>query len=336
MQIGNINLKQDVMIVAEIGNNHEGNFQLAKEMVKLAADTGVHAVKFQTFKTENFIYQLNTKRFKQLKSYELSYTEFEKLSEMAQSCGLIFLSTPFDIESAIFLNDIVPAFKISSGDNSFYPLLEVVSKTGKPIIISGGCADIPQLKKTQAFINKIWDENKINQEMIFLHCVSSYPVPSGQENLKAIHTIRDQLSCIVGYSDHTIGIDAACIAVTLGAKIIEKHFTIDKNYSDFRDHQISADPNDMKKLVDKVNLTLKMLGSGEKILQISELETLSAVKRSVVATKDLSEGSIISKDDIKWVRHSGGITSGKEDLIYGKKLLKSVNNGEIFSFNYLK
>ena len=328
MKIGNIDLSKEVMIIAEIGNNHEGNYRNAEEMIKLASESGVHAVKFQTFKTEYYINIKDQKRYTQLKSYELSYKQFERLKNLAEQLGLIFLSTPFDLDSATFLNDIVPAFKISSGDNTFFPLIKYIAETGKPIILSTGYVDMAQIIETKNYITEIWSKNKIEQSLAILHCVSDYPVENEYANLKAIKSMKNLLSCEIGYSDHTIGIDAAIIAVTLGARIIEKHFTIDKNFSSFRDHSISADPDDMKNMVDKIKNTLEMLGTGEKVAQKNEVNSLSLVRRSITAKHDIPVNTIIKKSDITWVRPHNGLSPGKEHLIIGKYSMRPISKGE--------
>jgi len=336
MKIGNIDLSKEVMIVAEIGNNHEGNYDIAKELISLAADAGVHAVKFQTFKTEHYVTSKDKKRFNQLKSYELSYTQFEKLSHFAAKLGLIFLSTPFDLASVDFLNNFVPVFKISSGDNTFYPLIDSIARTGKPIFLSSGFADLNQVKKTKDFIENVWKTNNIDQNLIVLHCVAEYPVKKKNANLKAIQTMKDYLSCDIGYSDHTIGVEAAVIAVALGAKVIEKHFTLDKNFSDFRDHNISADPDDMKKMVEKIKQTHEILGTGKKVIQQNELADLPFVRRSITATRDILANTSISKEDITWVRPGDGLAPGNEHLVIGKVSKNQILKGDIITSDNLK
>lgn len=329
MRINNFNLNKDILIIAEIGNNHEGSYALAEEMIGLAAAAGAGAVKFQTFKTEYYVSQKDKDRFNRLKSFELSHAEFEKLSWVAKQEGLLFIATPFDLDSAEYLNSIVDAYKISSGDNNFYPLIEKVAKKEKPIIMSTGLADIDQIKKSQLFIYKIRQENALKQDLAVLHCVSSYPVLPEHANLKAIKTLRNELDCTIGYSDHTTGIDASLIAVALGARIIEKHFTIDKNYSDFRDHQLSADPEEFRQLVNKVKTASMMMGTGNKILQEPEISIEDQIRRSIVAKHDLQKGAKISRDDITWIRPAGGLPPGEENKILGKTLIEPVEMGSL-------
>jgi len=335
MKIDNFDLENDILVVAEIGNNHEGSYSLGEEMVGLSAESGVNAVKFQTFKTESYISRKEKDRYNRLKSFELSYDEFEKLSKVANNCGLIFLSTPFDIESAHFLNTIVPAFKIASGDNTFFPLIETIASFAKPILLSTGMIEIEQLKKTLTFINKTWEKNNINEQICILHCTSAYPTPINEVNLSVIQSLKKVLNCAVGYSDHTLGIDAAVLSVAFGARVIEKHFTINKNYSDFPDHQLSADPKDMADLVKKVQLIKKLIGNSEKLIQPSEELNIIAARRSIVAKRNLSKGTKIKWEDLNWVRPGNGLPPGTENLIVGKVLSEQVKIGELINENLL-
>ena len=331
MKIGDFDLDQQVLIVAEIGNNHEGNFEIAREMVEEAAKCGVDAVKFQTFKTEHYVNQADSARFERLKSFELTYPEFEELSNLAHSQGLMFISTPFDLASASFLNGIVDSYKIASGDNAFYPLMEKVALSGKPMIVSTGISHAEQVKKTVEFIKQTWTNNNIIGQLAILHCVSSYPVPSDQANLRSIQFLIENFDDTIGYSDHTLGIEAAILAIALGAKIIEKHFTLDKNFSDFRDHQLSADPLEMRNLVQKIRLTSLMLGENQKRIERCEEGLVTAIRRSIVVGRDMSAGHCIAKSDLTWLRPSEGLVPGEEEALIGKLLKRDVSFGEQLS-----
>lgn len=331
MKIGGIDTDKEVMIIAEVGNNHEGSFALAEELIGCAAEAGAHAVKFQTFKTEHYISSKDEARFKRLKSFELTYDEFSRLAQTARELGIAFISTPFDLYSAEFLSTIVDAFKIASGDNTFYPLIEKVAGFDQPVVVSTGIADLAEIQKTVSLIENIRKAKNINAELAILHCITSYPVQPDEANLAAILTFKNHFSQTIGYSDHTLGIDACVIAAALGARIIEKHFTIDKNYSDFRDHQLSADPAELKMLVQKIREVSVMLGSGEKIPQESEKNIAAAVRRSIVAAKDISAGATIDWKDITWTRPAGGVAPGDESLLLGKKLRRSMSAGEMIT-----
>ena len=331
MKIVDFDLDQRVLIVAEIGNNHEGDFEVAQKMVEEAAKCGVDAVKFQTFKTEHYVNRADTARFERLKSFELTYSEFEELSNLARSQGLIFVSTPFDLASASFLSSIVDSYKIASGDNAFYPLMEKVALTGKPMIVSTGISNAEQVEKTVDFIKQTWAHNNIIGQLAILHCVSSYPVPSDQANLRSIQFLIENFEDTIGYSDHTLGIEAAILATALGAKIIEKHFTLDKNFSDFRDHQLSADPPEMRDLVKQIRLTSSMLGENRKQVENCEEGLVIAIRRSIVAGRDMSAGHYVDTSDLTWLRPSGGLIPGKEKVLIGKRLKREVSFGEQLS-----
>jgi len=336
MKIGNYDTDKKVLIVAEIGNNHEGSVALAEEMIGRAAEVGVGAVKFQTFRTEHYVSPANKNRFKRLKKFELSFAEFKRLKKVADNEGVLFISTPFDLQSAEFLKDYVPAFKIASSDNTFYPLIQTVARYGKPVILSCGLASLEQIRYAKVIIESIWTENNIQQNLALLHCVTSYPVPSSEANLSTISLLKKEFGCDVGYSDHTIGIDAAILSVAAGARIVEKHFTIDKNYSNFHDHQLSADTKEFSRLILAINKTEELLGSGKKALQICENDYLPAVRRSIVASRDINKNEIIKLEDITWVRPSGGIPPGNESIILGKTVTRNVTKGEQIKLKYLK
>ena len=328
MKIGHLDTTKNPILIAEVGNNHEGNVELAKKLITLAATAGADVVKFQTYKTENFVRPQDAERFEKLKKFELSYAEFETLHKTAQNEGILFLSTPPDLESAVFLNDLVPAFKIASGDNNFFPLIDKIISFKKPILLSGGLATLDELKYLKSYVESKWAALNCSETLAILHCVSAYPVPDNEANLLAIKELQTALGGVIGYSDHTIGITAAFSAFVLGAQIVEKHFTIDNNYSAFRDHQLSANPDDLTKLVNMRNQLFQMLGSGAKTLQKCEVSIKEALRRSIVAQKNIKKGAMIEKEDIIWMRPGSGITPGNEELVIGKMTHRDINQGE--------
>ncbi|EKD28608.1 MAG: hypothetical protein ACD_79C00262G0003, partial [uncultured bacterium] len=311
------------------GNNHEGNYSLAEEMIGKAAECGVHAVKFQTIVPEKFICSKDTKRIEQLKKYQLTYDEFRKLANYAKNAGLIFISTPFDLETVDFLDEIVPAYKIASCDNTFLPLIRKIASKNKPVIISTGLSDMTELKPGLDIFRDAWGEELFLERLAILHCVSNYPVSPENANLLSIKYMKDIFKCTIGYSDHTLGIDACMFAVAMGAGLIEKHFTIDKNYSAFRDHQLSANPSEMKALVEKIKLFELMQGSYDLKMQDSEKEIKPLIKRSLAANKDLLQGHKISINDIMWVRPGTGIPPGNEDQVIEKTVKNEIKYGEL-------
>lgn len=328
MKIGDFDLGRDILIVAEVGNNHEGSYALAEEMIGLAAKAGAGAVKFQTIVPDKLVSLSQQDRIQQLEKFRLSYEEFEKLSQVAAKENILFLSTPFDIESARFLEPLVPAFKIASSDNDFFPMIDIIARMGKPIILSAGLTDLAHISKTKSFIEDIWNKNGIDQELAMLHCVTSYPTAPRDANLLAIRQLQ-KLGVTVGYSDHTIGIDAAVLSVALGARIIEKHFTIAKDYSDYHDHQLSADLQEFAQLVQRVREAVEMLGDGEKCVQDCERKIIDKARRSIVASRNLDSGTVLTWDDLTWVRPGGGLAPGREGEVLGKTVSRPIHKGEM-------
>lgn len=337
MIIGNRNTDEQVLIIAEIGNNHEGNFDNAVRLLHAAADCGVDGVKFQTFKTELFVNPSDKDRYQRLKSFELSYSQFMNLSDLAHSLGLFFISTPLDLESARFLNSIVDAYKIASGDNDFFPLIDEVLQSGKPLIVSTGASLSDQIRKTVSYISESWKNKNILADLALLHCVSCYPAPEDQANLQSISFLSNNFrECTIGYSDHTSGIDAAIESVAYGAKIIEKHFTLDKKISTFRDHQLSADPTDMREMVRKIRMVSRMTGTYTKTIQPCEMDMNDLIRRSIAAKDDLKSGHRLSWEDLMWIRPSSGMRPGNEQDILGKILKRDMKIGEFFTPNDLE
>ncbi len=333
MQIGNVDSKDNVIVVAEIGNNHEGSIEVARELIDRAAETGVDAVKFQTYRTETFVAPTQKERYQRMKNFELSNENFLELSDRAHQHSLKFISTPLDLQSAFFLDKIVDAIKISSGDNTFYPLIEYAASTDKPLIISTGFASESKIRFTTALVENIRMADKRNLNLALLHCVSAYPVAIKDANLAAIQRLKKYFGqkATIGYSDHTLGIQAATLAISAGARIIEKHFTLDLNYSKFRDHQLSADPPMMKQLVDGVREAEILLGDGNLTARKIEKESEIPVRRSIAAAQDLDAGITIKMSDLMWIRPGEGYAPGSEHQILGKTLARPMQTGELFT-----
>jgi len=331
MKIGSIDLDREVLVVAEIGNNHEGDVGRAREMIEAAAGAGAKAVKFQTIVPERLVSASQVARIQQLGRFALSREQFEKLADAAHAAGVMFLSTPFDPGVVTWLDPLVPAFKIASGDLNYERLLERVVGTGKPILLSTGMATLEEIRRACATIDACARTSGKSAEIVVLHCVSAYPTPPEQANLAAIATLARELGRPVGYSDHTLGIDAAMLSVALGARVIEKHFTLSKTFSDFRDHALSADPYEFAKLIRAVQQAERVLGSGVKAPQQAEVATALAARRSVVASSDLPAGHRLTIEDVDWLRPGGGLAPGQERLLLGRTLQRAVARGEMLT-----
>jgi sialic acid synthase SpsE len=327
MKIGGVDTRNTPFVVAEIGNNHEGDYSVARKLVEAAAAAQVHAVKFQTFNTDYYVTRADEARYQRLKSFELTIEQFEELAKLAHERGLLFLSTPFDLASAAGLSRFVDAFKIASGDIDFFPLIDRVLGYGKPLIVSTGASDLDKVAATVRFVK---DRLGARMPEIFalLHCVASYPAPASEVNLRAMALLRERFGVSVGFSDHTMGIDAATFAVAAGAEIIEKHFTLDKNYSEFRDHQLSADPQELRLLVERIEAVRTLMGTATKAVQPSEQSSLTLIRRSIVAARALPAGATLRSEDLTWVRPRAGLAPGAEHELVNRRLRRAKAFGE--------
>jgi sialic acid synthase SpsE len=320
-------------IIAEIGNNHEGSFDIACKLIQEAKKAGVDAVKFQTFKTEDFIVPNDKERFRRLKKFELSYDQFIKLSVIAKKKELKFISTPLDIKSAFFLNKIVDCFKIASGDNNYYNLIKTVLNFNKTTFISTGLLSFTEVKSLFKFIKKL----QLNLSRLSLfHCVSDYPVSFEEANLLSIKFLKEKFPITIGYSDHTTGKEASLLAVSLGAKIIEKHFTLSNNFSKFRDHKISLNPRDMEQLVLSIRKAELMLGNESKKIQRGESKNMHLIRRSIYAADNLYKNTIIKNNMIKILRPVSFYKPNDIKKILNKRIKKGIESYKAFSPKYFK
>jgi N,N'-diacetyllegionaminate synthase len=331
MKIGQIDTREKVFVIAEIGNNHEGDFELAGRLITEAAACGADAVKFQTIVPERLVDRSDPARIEQLRKFQFSREQFENLKERADAEGVLFLSTPFDLDSAEWLNDLVPAFKVASGDNTFWPLLDFLTSTGKPLLLSTGLILHDDLLRLKDFLDKGWKKHGVAfPGLALLHCVVNYPTSDADANLRRMTALTDWDLVTPGYSDHTLGIEAAILSVALGARVVEKHFTLDKTRASFRDHQLSADPADLRDLVSGIRKAELLLGSANWDDRSCELEIGPRVRRSIAAKRDLSAGQEVGPADLIWVRPGSGWAPGLESEVVGRSLSRPILAGEIF------
>lgn len=303
------------MIIAEAGVNHNGNLNLAKKMVDAASEAGADAIKFQTFKTENLVvrtakkaeYQiLNTgntlSQYEMLKELELDQVAFSELFKYCIMKNIKFISSPFDLDSIDFLDALgLDTFKIPSGEIINYLYLKKIATLNKKIILSTGMATMDEIKEAL-------DVLKGNSEsLILLHCTTSYPALMQDVNLKAMCTMKRIFHKEVGYSDHTVGIEAAVAAVALGACVIEKHFTLDRSLPG-PDHRMSLEPDELKKLIQAIRNVEQALGDGLKRPTSVELLNRKFVRKSLVAAKAIKQGEIFSEDNVCAKRPGDGIS----------------------------
>jgi len=328
MKIGPHDTDEAVFVIAEIGNNHEGDLQLAKRMIAEAAAAGADAVKFQTIVPEKLVSLKDEKRIAQLGKFQFIEAEFRELHAVAQENGVTFMSTPFDIDTVDWLDELVPAFKVASSDNDFYPLLDRLAATAKPVLISMGLGHHQEAEQLLKFFQDAWNKHGVSGgDLALLHCVVSYPTPEEEAGLGQIRELHME-GITPGYSDHVMGIKAAELAVAAGARIIEKHFTIDKNHSDFRDHQLSADPDELRRMIESIRAAERLFGKPGQGAQDCEEPNRTPVRRSLAAAQDIPEGSVLSMEQLVWVRPGNGIRPGQESKVLGAKTTRHIQAGE--------
>ena len=316
-----------VYIIGEAGVNHNGSFDKAKELAYIAKEAGADAVKFQTFISEKLatrsakkaMYQkiLATKcddQLSMLKNLELSYDQFSDLKSYCQKIEIDFLSTAFDLDSVDFLRDLgVRVWKIPSGEITNYPYLKKIAQYNFPIIISTGMATMNEIKSAYDLIR-----NYNNNDITILHCTTAYPTQYEDVNLRTMLTIKKTFGEKIGYSDHTLGIEVPIAAVSLGATVIEKHFTIDRNLEG-PDHKASLIPKELKAMISGIRNVELALGSAEKTLSDEELINKSVARKSIVAAKKIKKGEIFSESNLAVKRPGTGISPMRWEEIIGKK-----------------
>lgn len=324
------------LIIAEIGVNHNGNIDTAKKMIEVAKDCGADIVKFQTFNTDALTskfakmaeYQKKNigeekSQKDMLKSLALSYDDFRELADYCKKVGIMFLSTPFDIGSVHFLNSLQDIWKIPSGEITNYPYLVEIAKTKKKIILSTGMCTMDEVEASL----KVLKDNG-TADITLLHCTTDYPAPLESVNLKAMLTLKEKFGCPVGYSDHTKGIEVSVAAVAMGAEVIEKHFTLDRNMPG-PDHKASLEPDELKELVNAIRNVEKALGDGNKKPTESELQNRNVARKSIVALKPIKKGELLSEDNLTTKRPGNGISPMHWNEIIGTHAKRDYEEDEL-------
>jgi N,N'-diacetyllegionaminate synthase len=317
-----------VFIIAEAGVNHNGSIELAKKLIDVAVLAGADAVKFQTFKAQNIVskvapkapYQMNLtdikeSQFDMIKKLELDISSHKELISYCEVKKIMFLSTPFDLESIDMLNKLkLEIFKIPSGEINNLPYLRHIGSLRKKVILSTGMANIKEVRDA---LNVLTESGTKKNNITILHANTMYPTPFKDVNLKAMQTIKNELGVDVGYSDHTLGIEVDIAAVAMGASVIEKHFTLDKEMEG-PDHKASLDPNELISMVTAIRNIEQAIGSGIKVITKSEKQNIKISRKSIVAKINIKKGDIFSNKNITTKRPGNGISPMKWDLFIGK------------------
>lgn len=326
-----------VVIIAEAGVNHNGNLELAKSMVDCAKDAGADCIKFQTFKSENLAskdavkaeYQKehtdsNESQLEMLKKLELPFCAFVEIKHYCDEKGIEFLSTAFDLESIDFLNSLgQKRWKIPSGEITNLPYLIKIANTRKPIILSTGMSTLEEVKAAVNVLSK-----NGASKITLLHCTTEYPAPYEDVNLNAMKTLHNELSLPIGYSDHTEGIEISIAAVAMGATVIEKHFTLDRNMNG-PDHKASLEPQQLKLMIQSIRNIEKALGSCVKMPSYSERKNIEIARKSIRASKNIDKGELLTEENLTSKRPGNGLSPMKWYDVIGKIANKDYKTDEL-------
>lgn len=327
----------NVFIIAEAGVNHNGDIQLAKKLIDEASKAGADAVKFQTFKAEKLVtkdavkanYQKQTtnsdeNQYNMIKKLELDYDVHQELIEYCKAKNIMFLSSPFDLESIDLLYDLgIEIFKIPSGEINNLPFLRKIASLHKQVILSTGMSTLSDIEKALDVLHEYGTNN-----VTVLHCNTEYPTPMEDVNLAAMNTIKEAFKVDVGYSDHTLGTEIPIAAVALGARVIEKHFTLDKNMEG-PDHKASLDPKELKEMVLAIRNIEKALGNGIKKPSESEKKNIGIARKSIVASMHIKKGDLLTEHNLDIKRPGNGISPIFWDDVIGKVAKRDFDEDEL-------
>jgi len=332
-------MTKHTLIIAEAGVNHNGSLTIAKQLVDAAADAGADIIKFQTFKAERLVskdakkaeYQMknignnDNSQYRMLKKIELPPDDHFELISYCKEKGIRFWSTAFDMESIDFLYSLkLGLWKIPSGEITDYPFIKKIASYGEPVIMSTGMCDEQDIKIAMDVLLK----NGLAKEQItILHCNTQYPTPMEDVNLKAMLTIKKNFDVTVGYSDHTQGIEVPIAAVALGAEVIEKHLTLNRNMEG-PDHKASLEPVELKTMISAIRNIEKALGSGRKQISVSEQANMVVAHKSIVANKEIKKGEILTEDNLTVKRPGNGISPMRWEEVIGTKAIRDFKEEE--------
>lgn len=324
------------LIIAEVGVNHNGSLTLAKELIDAAKQSGADIVKFQTAKLDSLVSKFATMAEYQkkntgktesqksmLKRLLLNYEDFIELSNYCKETGIEFLSTPFDIESIHFLNDLISFWKIPSGEITNYPYLVEIGKTKKPVMMSTGMCGFSEIGDAVAVLKEAGTE-----QITLLHCNTQYPTPFEDVNLLAMNTLHERYHFETGYSDHTEGIEVPIAAVVMGASVIEKHFTLDRTMPG-PDHRASLEPEEFKAMVQSIRNIELALGSKEKIITPSEQGNISVARKSIVASRKIQKGEKLDQSNLATKRPGTGISPMRWNEVIGTTAVRDFEEDEL-------
>lgn len=335
MELFGLDLDRDVAVVAEIGANHEGNVDTAAALIEASAKAGAHAVKFQSYTPERFIAATDRERFERVSRFALDEAAHRRLARVAGDHGIAFFSAAISEDWVPLIAELGAAIKIASSDLTFEPVVRAAAATGKPVILSTGAGDTEEITTAINWFRDAAGTDDIVDRLALLHCVSAYPTPIEEANLLSIPFLREKYSLTTGWSNHVLGTEACIGAVALGAQIIEVHVTDRKEGRDHRDHELSLEPDELAELVRLVARVRASLGTYDKRPGPSEMNIRDAIRKGIVAARDLAAGDRLAWDDLHFARPATDLASGEIDQVIGRELVKGLTAGEPLTLRHL-
>jgi N,N'-diacetyllegionaminate synthase len=329
MRLFDVDLENDIAVIAEIGVNHEGNVDAAARLIEAAAAAGAHAVKFQSYTPERFVSSADAERFARVKRFALDEAAHRRLAAVAADNGIAFFSSAITEDWVPLIAELSPAIKIASGDVTFRPVIEAAARTGKPVVLSTGAADAGEVDVAVGWFKEAAGRMDVSDRLVLLHCVSGYPTPIDQANLLSIPFLRERFNVTVGWSNHVIGPDACIAAVALGAAVVEVHVTDRKEGRAFRDHSLSFEPDELAALVKRLGSVRKALGARDKHPAPCERDAIRAIRKGLVAARDLQAGTVLKADDLMFARPATEFSAAELPLLAGRRLSVDLKRGAV-------
>jgi N-acetylneuraminate synthase/N,N'-diacetyllegionaminate synthase len=321
-------LEHEVAVVAEIGVNHEGDVEAARRLIDLAHAAGAHAIKLQTYTPDRYASASDPARLERVSRFSLDFDEHRKLAEHAKQHGMRLFSTALTEDVIPFLAQWCEVIKIASGDLVFEPAVRGAVASGKQVIISTGNGTLEEIERAVGWCIDELDERLVKERVALMHCVSAYPTPIDQANVLSVPFLKQRFGLATGYSNHVVEPEAVLAAVALGAQIVEVHVTDQKHGRDFRDHAMSMEPAELTALLQSIGRVKASLGAVGKVPQPCELGLRDAIRKGIVAARDLAEGVVLKDEDLMFARPATEIPAGEVGSVVGRRLTAPLHRGE--------
>lgn len=331
MKLFGKDLDHDLVIIAEIGINHEGDVDAASRLIKLAAEAGADAAKLQSFTASRYASASDPARLERVKKFALDEAAHRRLVKEARALNMPLISTPLSEDMVPLLDALCPAIKIASGDLTFEPVIRAAARGGKPVILSTGLGTVEEIDRALDWVRAEVGDAALRDRLVLLQCVTAYPTPVTEANVLSVPFLAKRYGVSVGYSNHVIGPEACYAAVALGASVLEVHFTDQKTGREFRDHELSFEPDDLVSLIATATKIRASLGVFGKDRQASELPNLKATRKGVIAARDLSAGAMLSQDNLTYARPGTEFAADELPSLIGRCVIHAVGAGELIA-----